>query len=142
MTPFDKAKQLLQLIVDEAAIQEVSIPDLRYAQLGDTHIVCEVVTVAVGPLSVNTSVPSDCGAVQQATFKCAIARECQWPADANGADDPAAVQEVSELITKDADVLWEMANKYHPFISKSFTVSFQIDGGMGITILDLTTAID
>ena len=143
MTPFDKAKQLLERVEESGRVLCVDLPSNRYAQVGQPVVACSLVTVACTSIDIDQATgPEKCNASQLATFAIIIARDCSWTSEQDGTDDVAKVDVVSAEIASDADVLWHMANNYSAFLSKRWSVAWTIEGGLGVTTLTLTTGID
>lgn len=143
MTPYEKAQQLLQAVVDEAETREVELPTLQYAQVGDPAIACEVLTAACTTLDPSAETgPEKCNASQLGAFAVIIARECSWTGNYDGSDDVEAVARVSETLGRDSDLLWAAANSFNAYLTKRWNVTWTLTGGLGITTLAIVTGVD
>lgn len=143
MTPFQKAQQLLEELETEALAAFIELPHMRYAQMGTPVIACDLATVACTTIAPDeASGPEKCNASQMATFLVVIARACAWTGNDDGTDDPAVVEEVSAVIAQDIDLLWTVANNYTAFLSKRWSVAWELTGGLAIVTMTITTGVD
>lgn len=149
MNSYEKAQQLLELIVSEALPMEpgFSLPTLQYARVGTAVVSCGCVQVAALDMATDGAALGQLivrcdDAIQMSNFACIIARDCSWTANDDGSDDPAEVAAMSVKAAADADFLWSWAQHYNEFYSKAFSVGWLITGGLLITTLTLTTGID
>lgn len=143
MTPYEKAQQLLQAVVDEAEIAGIDLPAAQYAQVGDPVIACEVLTVACTNVDPNAETgPEQCNASQLGAFAIILARECSWTGNYDGTDNLEAIAEVSDAIGKDSDLLWATANNFKAYLVKRWNVTWTLTGGLGITTLAMVTGVD
>jgi hypothetical protein len=153
MTPLEKAREFLATIEDMAPVMGTVLPDQRYAQLGQPVIACSSLIAAV-----TTTIPHaeyggatgsrgnifgfECNASQQSTFVISLARECSWTSDDTGFDIPEEVVKVSEQMQMDHDLLWYFAANLDAYLSKSWSISMVLMGGLSIVTLQLLTGVD
>ncbi len=149
MNAYTKAGQLLELI-EAAALPlepEYTLPSQRYARVGTAVVSCACVQVAALDMNIDgansgiTNVICD-DAIQVSTFACIIARDCAFVSNEDGSDDPARVGEASAIAAQDSEFLWNWAQTYDEYLSKTFNVGWLFTGGILITTLSLTTGID
>lgn len=150
MTPFEKAQQLLQSLVDygDAKVSSgdwpgYSLPTIQYAQMGEPVVACELVTVAGSTVVPHAAYgPVDCNASQLGTFFVIIARDCANISDNDGITIPEVAEEVSALIDRDGQLLWDWAANLDDYLSKEWSVAWALVGATGVTTLQLVTGID
>lgn len=149
MNSYEKAQQILGLIVSEALPLEpdFTLPELQYARVGTPVVACA--SLQVSALDMNTdganvgllNVLCD-DAIQMTNFACILSRECAWTANEDGSDDPAQVAAMSVVGAADAAFLWDFAQHYDEYLSKSFSVGWSTNGGLVITTLNMLTGVD
>lgn len=143
MSPLEKAQQILDQLVDKAADESFTLPTQQYPQTGDPVIACALFTVAVSSVLVAEAYgPNACNASQLGTFSIVIARDCGNTSRQDGSDDPAAVAAVSQTLSADGEFLWSWINNYIAYLSKEWSVSYVIQGGLSMATMQLTTGID
>ena len=146
MTPLDKAQEILDGIVAQAAAMDtpVALPTPQYVRIGAPVVACPAVIIGfVSTLPVEEDlVPHDCGAVEQATFICTVALDCSAAFNSDGSDNVAKMAEVSERAQAVGAVLWTYANAFEPFITKTWSVTYGLAGGHALITLQLTTGVD
>lgn len=142
MTPKEKADSLLGLIQTEASAADLHLPETQYSVLGEPVIDCASVIVALTDIVHVAGYPEGCGAPQLGTFVIAITRDCSIMFDPNGNTIPDKADEVATIMSLDSDFLWDWANGYNHYISKSWTMGYTLTGGIGIVSMSLTTGID
>lgn len=149
VTPYQKAQAILDELVNRATSVEpepLDLPSVRYAQIGAPQTVtCE--SLIVGASSITADGADDletiaCDAVQLGTFVLIWAIDCAFVANEDGTDDPVRVAQASERMDAAGNFLWSYANELDPFLSKEWTMTFALAGGLGITTLTLITGID
>lgn len=151
MTPYEKAQQILDSVIAAGEDQiglgtwpGWGLPTVRYAQMNAAPVIsCEVLTVSVMDVAPHTAYgPVECNASQLSTFSIILARNCMNTSDDDGVDVPEAVESASVVADQDAQLLWGWADSYSAFLSKDWSISWTLNGGIGITTLTLTTGID
>lgn len=143
MTPYTKARSLLDDIVEQADTSHVTLPETRYAQVGTPVVAAPEVTVACPSIDQATEASQTrCAVPQLGTFQLIIARGCPDIANNDGTNDPEAVAKASEMIGQDVDILWAVCNAYEAYVSKRWSASWQITGNLAITTVTLVTGID
>lgn len=141
MTPYAKAKQLIDDVVE---FSEIDLPKLKYAQVGAPHVIAhEVFTVAVSGVDPHGQYgPFECNASQLSTFLVIIAWNCSWTSETDGSDDPRKIKSVSEKLDATGQMLWDFASRYQAYLSKEWSITFALTGGIGITTLSFTIGVD
>lgn len=147
MTPYQKAQQILADLEARAADIGLDLPTLRYAQIGTPVVSCASLIVAVTNLAPEAGGAGVedivvCDAAQMGTFTILFSHDCSWVANDDGSDDPARVVEASAHMDASGSFLWDYANEYVPYISKTWSLSWSLVGGLGISTLTLTVGID
>lgn len=142
MTPLAKADQLLSKLITFAG--EYVLPASRYAQVGVPVYDCAAVISAVGNVIPHVEYgPIDCNASQLGTFTVAIVRPCSWTSERDGTTNVPALQTTSGVLDLDGDLLWRFAQDYSEFLSKDWTVEYDLtQAGLGAAVLTMTTGID
>ena len=144
-TPIGKARELLAQIETAAVAARITLPKTRYAQLGEPVVTCAalIVTLArLDPAGPEYNVQSGCLTSQIGTFTLTIARDCAVTYDEEGIDDPALVDEVSQIMSDDGDFLWNFAAGLSLYLQKDWAMSWSLPGGLAISTLSLTAGVD
>lgn len=142
MSPLEKAKLILLDVVGQAASAGISLPERQYAVLGNPVIDCAGVIVALTALVAPEDFDPHCGVPQLGSFTVIISRDCAAMYDEHGNTNMAKADDVSTDLSEDAQFLWDYANGYNEFVSKTWNVGFNISGGLATSSLLLTTGID
>ncbi len=154
MTPFSKGKELLADVVSYAETAHVVLPKTQYAQIGNNTIACAGVYVtALGTdrqtLENSTAVNFGselqlqvCGVVQLATYNIVIARDCANIANQDGTDDPVRVAALSDELDLDGELLWNFAEQYEAWNTKTYSMRWEIEGNLAYTSLSMTIGVD
>lgn len=147
MTPLAKAQEILDLISDAAltATPVLVLPTVKYPQVGIPTIDCESVIVGVTNIVPHPNYePALCNASRLGTFTVYIIRDCSWVANNDdGTTDVTAMATVSDKQDADGVLLWDWAQTYDDFLSKEWSVQYNLtDGGLAVTSLQITTGID
>lgn len=143
-TPIGKARELLSLLETAAGAASLSLPETRYAQLGEVVVTCAAVIVTLqnlDPAGPEYGSPG-CVTSQIGTFSLIIARDCGVVYDDDGVDIPALVEDASEDMSEDGDFLWEFAAGLDMYLQKNWAVTWSLPGGLLISTLSLTLGVD
>lgn len=144
VTPYDRAKSILDDLVAFATVRSYSLPTTRYAQVGDIVRDCAAVIVSVGSLTPDPSYdPVDCISPRSATFLVDIIRGCAVVYDDDGMTIPSALEEVSEQGARDGQLLYEFAQELDGWSSKgAWSVVWSIaEAGLSVSSLQITLGI-
>jgi len=141
VTPYEKAQQLVDDIVE---FSEMKLPKLRYAQVGAPNVIAdEVFTVAVNAVDPHDQYgPFECNPSQLSTFLVIIAWECSWTGENDGRDDPRKVKTVSQKLDDTGTMLWSFASQYRAYLSKEWSITYALTGGVGITTMSFSIGVD
>lgn len=145
MTPWGKADSLLKDLISAAGVAHLSLPERRYAQLGEPVVACAAVQVALTGLEQagpEYQPQAGCVTAQVGTFVVIIARDCAVVFNDDGTDDPKLVVDVSQDMSEDGDFLWNWANEVETFITKTMSLSWILEGGLSITSVSMTLGVD
>lgn len=142
VTPLEKAKQILADINTFASASSVDLPGHQYAQTGTPVIACAGLIVAVTNVSIAAGYDPTCGAAQSGTFVVTLTRDCGVEFNEDGSDNVDAITAVSAEADADAQMLWDYANQLEIYLTRTWSVSWALIGGLGITTLSLTIGID
>jgi len=140
-TSLDRAQELLDLIVSEAATAEVTLPTLQWSQLGDPVIACESVVTSASSIVPLDGAPENCGPPQVVELVGAIARAYVCQND-DGTDNPAAIEAASAVMAEDGDVLWTAAYGLTRYLGPlGVSINWVIEGGLVYTSVTVTVGV-
>lgn len=145
MTPLDKAKQILTEINTYAVGVGYNLPIRQYTQVGALVVDgCESLAIALSATVPDASFgPLQCNVSQSSTFSIYLMRACSWSSAQDGSTIITQLEAVSELIDADGQFLWDFANQYSEYLSKSWTLQYSLlDAGVGVSLLTLVTGVD
>lgn len=143
-TPYDRAKSLLDDLIAFAGAQSFTLPQVRYAQIGEIARDCESVIVSVGNLTPDAVYdPVDCVSPRQSTFLVEIIRGCAVVFDNNGLTVPSLLEEVSEIGAADGQFLYEFAQEIDGWSNKQpWSVAWSLaEGGLQVASLQITIGV-
>lgn len=144
MTPLTKGQQILVQINALATSRGYLLPSVQYVQMGEYVNDCESLVIAITSTVPHVDYgPIDCNASQNTTFKIYVTRSCNWTALRNGTTSVPLVEASAAVLDADGEFIWDFANQYDSYLSKTWTVQYSLlDAGLGSTLLILTTGVD
>jgi hypothetical protein len=145
MTPLDKAKQILAEINTYAIAVGHSIPIRQYTQVGALVVDgCESMAIALSATVPDAAFgPLQCNVSQNSTFSIYLMRSCSWSSDQEGITIISILESSSAIVDADGQFLWNFANQYQEYLSKSWTLQYSLlDAGVGVSLLTLVTGVD
>jgi hypothetical protein len=144
VTPLGKAQQILQQLVDASKGTKVPVPSIRFAQMGGQVVDCESLIVAVAGTdsAADFATMPGCNVPQTANFIVTLARDCAVTFEDNGQTNVKEVERVSAETDRDGEFLWDFAEAYEAYITKTYSLSFINLGGLSIATLSMTLGID
>ena len=144
MTPYKKAKQLLEAIVkayeDHGSLE--TLPERRYAATSEPVVDCASVIVSLTSMTAAEGYEAPCNVPVLGTFSIVVARECANTSNAKGMTNVEQTELVAKIQSDDAEALSSFARNLPTYISKSWNIVMVITGGLAITSLILTVGID
>lgn len=144
MTPYDKANQLLEMIVDHMTeyAAGTSVPTRRYVATSEPVVDCESIIVALTAVTQAEGYEAPCNVPTVGTYSIVVARECSNTSNAKGMTNVDETQRVAKIQSDDVETLVAFVNSLPTYVSKSWNIALVITGGLAITSLILTTGID
>lgn len=145
MTPLEKAQQLLDDLNTYATAQSVTLPTLQFTKYSVVTpvVTCASVISAIIDLSlVGDEYTPQCNPIQQGTFLLIITRDCAVEFHDDGTDNPAAIAPIAATMDDDTQLLWDFLTQYLPYTTKTWNVTWNVEGGLAITSARLVTGID
>jgi hypothetical protein len=143
--PLDRAKALLKEFSSFAASRAHALPTTQYVQVGDVVRDCESVIVSVTNLAPDPLYdPIDCVYPRSSTFLIDIVRSCAVAYDNQGMTIPTRLEEVSDLASRDGQLLYDFAaESVDGWSSKQpWSVIWSLaEGGMQVASLQLTIGV-